>query len=63
MFQEVFHQTMSNYFFSHIDFIVKKFHPQFQKNLGRGIHSLAMAKTLQKYTVHNFHCLLRSLGL
>jgi hypothetical protein len=62
MFQEVFHQTMSIKFIFHIDFIVQKFLSQFQKNPGRGTHSLAMAKMLQKYTVHNFHCFLRSLG-
>jgi hypothetical protein len=33
MFQEVFHQTMSFKFFSHIDFIVKRFLFQFQKIL------------------------------
>jgi hypothetical protein len=43
MFQEVFHQTMSFKFFSHIDFIVKNFLFQFQKSPGRGTHSLAMA--------------------
>jgi hypothetical protein len=63
MFQEVFHQTMSIKFFSHIHFIVKKFLSQFPKSPGRGTHSLAMAKMLQKYAVHNFHCFLRSLGL
>jgi hypothetical protein len=46
MFQEVFHQTMSIKFVSHIDFIVKKFLSQFQKGRGRGTHSLAMAKML-----------------
>jgi hypothetical protein len=46
MLEEVFHQTMSIECFSHIDFIVKKFLSQFQKSRGRGIHTLAMAKTL-----------------
>jgi hypothetical protein len=42
MSQEVFHQTMSLNFFSHINFIVKKFLFQFQKSLETGTHSLAM---------------------
>jgi hypothetical protein len=45
MFQEVSHQKMPFKFFSHIDFIVKRFFFQFQKNPGRGTHSLAMAKS------------------
>ena len=48
MFQEVFHQTMSFKFFSHIDFIVKKLFFQFQKSHGRDIHSLAMANRNKK---------------
>jgi hypothetical protein len=43
MLQEVFHQTMPLNFFSHIDFIVKKFLFQFQKSPETGTHSLAMA--------------------
>jgi hypothetical protein len=42
MSQEVFHQTMSLNFFSHIKFIVKKFLFQFQKSPERGTHSSAM---------------------
>jgi hypothetical protein len=45
MSQEVFHQTMSFNFFSHIDLIVKKFLFEFQKSPKRGIHSLAMASS------------------
>jgi hypothetical protein len=45
MSQEVFHQTMSLKFFSHINFIVKKFLSQFQKSSERGTHSSAMPTT------------------
>jgi hypothetical protein len=57
MFQEVFHQTMSFKFFSHIDFIVKKFLFQFQKSPGRGTHSLAMSsnKLIGFLLKLNFH--------
>jgi hypothetical protein len=41
--QEVFRQTISFKFFSHIDLFVKKILFQFQKSHGSGTHSLDMA--------------------